>query len=77
MSQKAISGLSDRQARRLEEGKTVPHLASLKKLAEAHGMEANAYLEELAKVSARRSRPSLTSMRQSAGQLKEALPRNP
>jgi hypothetical protein len=57
LSQKAISGLSDRQVRRLEEGETVPHLSSLKKLAEAHGMEVNAYLGELAKLSARRSRP--------------------
>jgi hypothetical protein len=54
---KAISGSSDRRVRRLEEGETVPHPSSLKKRAEAHGMEVNAYLRELAKVSARRSWP--------------------
>jgi ribosome-binding protein aMBF1 (putative translation factor) len=57
LSQREIPGLSDRQIRRLEEGHTVPHSSSSKKLAAAHGMEVNAYLGELAKVSARRSRP--------------------
>ncbi|MBI4704507.1 MAG: helix-turn-helix domain-containing protein [Deltaproteobacteria bacterium] len=53
LSQKRIPGLSDRQVRRLEEGKTVPHLSSLRKVAEAHGMDIEAYLAELAKLSGR------------------------
>lgn len=57
LSQKAIPGLSDRQVRRLERGHTVPHSSSLKKLAEAHDMEVNVYLAELAKLSAKKSRP--------------------
>jgi transcriptional regulator with XRE-family HTH domain len=57
LSQKEIPGLSDRQVRRREDGNTVPHSSSQKKLAAAHGMGVNAYLSELAQLSARRSKP--------------------
>ena len=49
LKQTDIVGLSERQVRRLEEGDTVPHAASLRKLAAAHGMPVNDYLVELAK----------------------------
>lgn len=53
--QAGIAGLSERQVRRLEEGQTLPHSATLKKLAAAHGMAVEDYLRELAKRSSRRS----------------------
>ena len=56
LTQAAIDGLSDRQVRRLEEGHTIPHSATLAKLASAHGMSTNDYLSELASRSARRPR---------------------
>ena len=48
LRQSDIPGLSERQVRRYEHGARVP-LASLKLLAQAHGMELNGYLDELAK----------------------------
>lgn len=53
LRQTDIDGLTDRQVRRLEEGNTVPHIDTLKKLATAHGLAIEDYLKELAK----RSRP--------------------
>lgn len=47
--QTGIPGLSDRQVRRLEQGDTMPHSATLAKLAAAHGLELDSYLAELAK----------------------------
>ena len=49
MNQSDITGLTDRQVRRLEEGNTVPHIDTLKKLAVAHEMSIDDYLKELAK----------------------------
>ena len=49
LKQSDIEGLTDRQVRRLEEGGTVPQIETLKKLAAAHGMSINDYLNELAK----------------------------
>jgi hypothetical protein len=51
IAQKDIPGLSDRQVRRLEEGRTVPHIETLKKLAAAHEMSIDDYLKELATLS--------------------------
>jgi hypothetical protein len=49
LKQSDISGLTDRQVRRLEQGDTVPHIETLKKLAAAHAMSIDDYLKELAK----------------------------
>jgi hypothetical protein len=49
LPQSAIEGLSERQVRRLEQGLSMPHVASLEKLAAAHGMPVNSYLSELSK----------------------------
>jgi hypothetical protein len=55
LKQTAIPGLTDRQVRRLEEGTTVPHLDTLKKLAAAHDLSVDDYLSELAARSRSRS----------------------
>jgi hypothetical protein len=60
LRQTDIDGLTDRQVRRLEEGGTVPHIETLKKLAAAHGLSMNDYLKELA------ARSRTTSPRKSA-----------
>lgn len=44
------TGISERQLRRYETEGIRPRVSSLEKLAQAHGMELNAYLEELASV---------------------------
>lgn len=57
LTQKAIPGLSSRQLRRLELGDTIPHSTTLQKLADAHGLDLNAYLAELAKRSRDQGKP--------------------
>jgi hypothetical protein len=44
-----ITGLTERQVRRIEAGESVPHGETLGKLATAHGMTSNEYLRALAK----------------------------
>ena len=53
LRQAAIPGLSEREIRRLERGETIPHAATLHKLAAAHGMSVDAYLARLATLSTR------------------------
>lgn len=48
LRQSDIPGLTERQVRRLEEGDTMPRVATLEKLARAHGMDVNAYVAALA-----------------------------
>jgi hypothetical protein len=50
LKQSDIKGLSERQVRRLEEGDSVPQLATLEKLAKAHEMDLSEYLERLARL---------------------------
>jgi hypothetical protein len=57
LKQTDIDGLSERQVRRLEEGATLPHSSTLRKLSAAHGMSVDDYLSELAKRSGRRGSP--------------------
>ncbi len=47
LRQADVEGLSARQVRRIEKGKSAA-VAALEKLAEAHGLETNEYLEEIA-----------------------------
>lgn len=49
LKQSEISGLSEREVRRLESGEHMPQYGSLENLARAHGMSVNDYLAELAK----------------------------
>jgi hypothetical protein len=49
LRQADIVGLTPRQVRRLEEGETIPHSSTLRKLAAAHEMAVDAYLKELAR----------------------------
>jgi hypothetical protein len=51
LRQSDIPGLTDRQVRRLEEGDTMPRVATLQKLARAHGMDVDAYVAALAALS--------------------------
>jgi hypothetical protein len=55
LKQSDVEGLTARQVRRLEAGDTVPHIGSLRKLAAAHQMVVQDYLNELAARS--RTRP--------------------
>ena len=63
LTQSDVAGLSERQVRRLEEGGSIPHSATLAKLAAAHGLSTDEYLAELAqrstasRKSGRRARP--------------------
>lgn len=57
LAQSAVEGLSDRAVRRIEQGERIPHLATLEKLAKAHGMVLGAYMNALAALSADESRP--------------------
>ncbi len=60
LAQSAVEGLSDRAVRRIEQGERIPHLATLEKLAKAHGMAVDEYMNELAALSApetRRKKP--------------------
>lgn len=56
LAQSAVAGLSDRAVRRVEQGERIPHLATLEKLAKAHGMVVAEYMHELAALSASESR---------------------
>jgi len=47
LKQTDITGLSERQMRRIEEGNSIPHSETLKKLSAAHGMHVEDYLAEL------------------------------
>jgi ribosome-binding protein aMBF1 (putative translation factor) len=60
LKQSEIEGLTDRQVRRLEEGETVPQIATLRRLAAAHGMSIDDYLQALAKRSRKPSRRPTT-----------------
>jgi hypothetical protein len=51
LRQSDIPGLTDRQVRRLEEGDTMPRVATLEKLARAHSMDVDAYVAALAALS--------------------------
>jgi hypothetical protein len=55
LTQSEIPGLSERQVRRLEDGDVVPHAATLAKLAAAHGLDVEKYMQALA-VQSKRSR---------------------
>jgi hypothetical protein len=48
LKQSQIKGLTDRQVRRIEAGRVIPHASTLEKLAVAHGMSLDAYLSALA-----------------------------
>jgi hypothetical protein len=48
LSANAINGISDRQMRRIEQGRCVPRTATMEKLASAHGVALNEYLDSLA-----------------------------
>jgi len=48
LAQGDIAGLSERQVRRLEEGLNVPRSTTLAKLARAHGLGLDRYMDELA-----------------------------
>ena len=48
LTQEDIPKVSSRQVRRIEKG-SIPKLATLKHLAEAHGFDLNSYLEEIAR----------------------------
>lgn len=52
LAQSEVGGLSDRAVRRIEQGERIPHLATLEKLAKAHGMAVDEYLNRLAALSA-------------------------
>ncbi|HVZ34297.1 MAG TPA: helix-turn-helix domain-containing protein [Polyangiaceae bacterium] len=73
LRQADVKGLSERQVRRLEEGHTMPRAATLEKLAQAHGLEVDAYLAALAALSrrtsksVRRSKAAKASSDKSAG----------
>lgn len=56
LAQSAVEGLSDRAVRRIEQGERIPHLATLEKLAKAHGMVVGEYMNALAALSASRSK---------------------
>lgn len=49
IKQAGISGICEREVRRIESGETVPHIESLRKLAAAHEMTLNEYMAVLAK----------------------------
>ena len=56
LAQSAVEGLSDRAVRRIEQGERIPHLATLEKLAKAHGMVVGEYMNALAALSSSESR---------------------
>jgi hypothetical protein len=58
LKQSDFEGLTARQVRRLEAGDTVPHIGTLRKLATAHQMAVQDYLNELAERSRRKRRRS-------------------
>jgi hypothetical protein len=62
LKQSEIPGLTERQVRRLEEGEVIPHMDSLRNLAQAHGLSVDVYLGELASRShVRRPRAARTA----------------
>jgi len=63
LKQADIEGLTERQVRRLEEGRTVPQIETLRRLAGAHGLDIDEYLRELAKRSRLSRRHSTTRPR--------------
>ena len=48
LRQGEIPGLSEREVRRLERGEVLPHAGTLRKLAHAHGLSLDQYMDELA-----------------------------
>jgi hypothetical protein len=58
LKQSDFEGLTARQVRRLEAGDTVPHIGTLRKLAAAHQMAVQDYLNELAERSPSKRRRS-------------------
>jgi hypothetical protein len=58
LKQTDIPGLTDRQVRRVEQGKSMPRSATLRKLADAHGLSLDDYLKELAKRSGKKQNPA-------------------
>jgi len=60
LSQSDVKGISARHLRRIEEGESMPRLATLRHLAEAHGLPLNEYLGELGR-RAGRSRLGVTA----------------
>jgi len=50
LRQADVAGLSAKQVSRIEAGSGVPRVATVRKLAEAHGMDAGEYLDEVAGV---------------------------
>lgn len=56
LAQGDIKGVSARHLRRIEEGESTPRLVTLRRLAEAHGLPLNEYLDELGR-RASNSRP--------------------
>jgi hypothetical protein len=49
LTQGDITGLTERQVRRVEQGESTPRSETLRKLAAAHGLSLDGYLKELAK----------------------------
>jgi ribosome-binding protein aMBF1 (putative translation factor) len=49
LTQGDITGLTERQVRRVEQGESTPRSETLRKLAAAHGLSLDQYLKELAK----------------------------
>lgn len=47
LAQDDVKGVSARHLRRIEEGESMPRLATLRRIAEAHGLPLNEYLAEL------------------------------
>ena len=56
LRQADIGDISDRELRRIENGEVFPHAGTLEKLASAHGMSVDAYMNELANRSGRTRR---------------------
>lgn len=69
LRQSDIPGLTERQVRRLEDGNTMPRVATLEKLARAHGMDVEAYVAALATLNAatKRTRPAKPTKAARAG----------
>ncbi len=61
IKQTEVSGLSEREVRRIESGETVPHIESLRKLAAAHEMIVDEYMAVLAPLN--NATPPLVSKR--------------
>jgi hypothetical protein len=57
LQQSKITGLSEREVRRLEKGEVLPHADTLKKLADAHDWSVSEYMARLSAESRRRRGP--------------------